>query len=536
VTGTTSSTPELTVEAGGIAVAPGATVPGRGDLRVRLAGCAPGGPLELAVGEQRIALLADADGRATWIAPGLLDLVAGEVRVAVGDIAVSFSVRPEKLTAEAIGALLADLEAFAEGLSQSAGSSSTVAGLRSRDRDLWALDAAIGLAASAAPAIRRRPVHRAREVVRAVARETGPRTAADVRWLATHPVHAVRAAASGRAVGVSRERRADLDTLENRGVLAAYDRMEDAADRLRGVVEGELRRLDEARPTREAFLTERGNLWTERDLPRQQALGRRRDQLDGLRHEIGATRVRAGLPDLRPRGPRMIRTPRIDAEPAYWATFRAFELATSADADQAPASAAPVRTLDQLWEQWCTLQVAAALVDLLGPPDHGRIVDLGWVATLRTGEVASWSGTRRTVRVSYEPEYAFGAGELRKLYPGRPWRPDLVVEVRWADGTVDLHVLDAKYRREAGSAPWTALQEIWWKYGEGIGDAALAPTVRSVWVVWPGRGIRLVGPAMLRPAWPLDRLRGGTLGLTPGERTDALAAALDAVLRLDASR
>ena len=54
-----------------------------------------------------------------------------------------------------------------------------------------------------------------------------------------------------------------------------------------------------------------------------------------------------------------------------------------------------------------------------------------------------------------------------------------------ADGTLDLHILDAKYRREAGGAPWGALQEVWHKYGDSIGDADGWPVVRSVWVLWP---------------------------------------------------
>lgn len=531
MTGTTSSTPELEVTAGAVRVPAGtvAEVPGRGDLRVRLRGCVPEHRIELRVGEQRIELLTDAGGRASWTAPGLLGLVAGEVCVGVDDAQVRFVVRPDKLLADAVLALVLELEDVAEGLAQSAGAVSTVDGLRSRDRDLSMLDTAIGLAASAAPAIRRRPIHRAKEVVRAVPREMGARSARDVRWLATHPVQAVRAEATGRTVGVSRERRADLDTLENRGVLSAYDRLERAVAELRAVVDGEVARLAATRPAREAFLTERGNLWQERDLPRLRALQERRARLDELKREVTATRTRAGLPDLRPRGARMLRTPRVDAEPAYWATFRAFLLAEQAEAGEAPPAAAPVRALDELWEQWCTVAVVRALADQLGPPDGEHLVDPGWFSSLRSGPVARWSDARRTVTVSYEPEIG-RAGVPRKLHPGRPWRPDLVIEVRWADGTLDLHVLDAKYRREAGGAPWGALQEVWHKYGDSIGDADGWPVVRSVWVLWPGEGLRLVGPRMLDAGWPVERLRGGAIGLQPSE-TRGLQRVLDCVAR-----
>jgi hypothetical protein len=87
------------------------------------------------------------------------------------------------------------------------------------------------------------------------------------------------------------------------------------------------------------------------------------------------------------------------------------------------------------------------------------------------------------------------------------------------DGTIDLHVLDAKFRlSERGDAPWEAVQEVWWKYGDSIGDVAGRPVVRSVWVLWPGTGVRLVGPTMLDEEWPIERLRGGAIGVWPGTR------------------
>lgn len=531
MTGTTSSTPEVEILAGG-AVVPGPRmeVPGRGDLRVRTWGHAAGAPLELTVGSRLVPLVADADGRAEWVAPRLLAQVAGEIRVALADTVTVLGVRPDKLVAEAIAALVADLEAVGEGLAQDAGALSTMGGLRSREHDLTTLDEAVGLAASAAPAIRRRPIHRTREVVRAVARDTGPRSAADVRWLATHPVAAVRVEATGRGVGVVRERAADLDTLENRGVLAAYDRLDAAVASLRAVVDAEIARLNAARPAREAFLTASSNLWAERDQPRLDALTRRRSRLDALGHELGGARTRAGLPDLRPRGARMVRTARVDAEPAYFATFRAFQAAEAAEAGEAPPAPAPVRALDELWEQWVTVAVVRALVGALGPPDAGRLVDPGWFSTLRRGVVASWTTDRRTVTVAYEPEIRSGSGDLRRLGPGAPLRPDVVVTSRWADGTLDVHVVDAKYRHEDGGPPVDALRELWWRYGDGIGDAAGLPVVRSVWVLAPGDGLWLASPAMLREDWPVDRLRGGVVSAAPG-REGALREILPILTR-----
>jgi hypothetical protein len=528
----TSSTPELEVEAGGARARAGdaVEVPGAGDLRVRTWGHPPGAALELQIGGRVVELEAGPDGAAAWRGPRLLDGAAGTVRVAVAGREVLLRVRPGKLSADALAALVDALEAVAEGLAQDAGGLGQLGERRSHEGELAALDQAVGLASSAAAAIRRRPVHRPRERAQAIARAGGARTAADARWLATHPVAAIRAAATGRDVGLRRDREADLDTLENRGVLATYDQLDRALARVRGLVAGELDRLQRARPAREAFLTERSNLWAERDQPRADALERRLARLDALAAEAAATRARAGLPDLRPRGARMVRTPRVDAEPGYWATFRAAELAAAAEAARAAPVPAVVGSLDELWEQWCTVTVAQALRAALGPP-VGALVDPGWFAQLRRGEVARWTAPRRAVRLLYEPEIAHGAGDLRKLHPGRPWRPDLVIELRWADGTVDLHVLDAKFRvGDGGGPPMEALHELWWRYGEGIGDAQGRPLVRSLWVLWPGRGLRPVAPGMLRDGWPAERLRGGAIGLWPGEAPEGLERALRGVM------
>lgn len=525
----TSSTPELRIEAGGVVVPLDrrTEVPGRGDLRVRGRGHPPEAEVELWIGDRPIPLRADRDGEVSWLGAGWLGQLAGEITIRLGEAGATLSVRPDKLVAEAIVALVEELEEVAEGLAQDVGARSTLAGLRSREHELAALDEAVGLAADAAPAIRRRPLHRAREVVRALPSDRGPRAPRDVRWLATHPVAALRASASGRPVTVVRERRADLDTLENRGVLAAYDRLGDRVGALTEVVGSELARLEAARPAREAFLTEAGTLWSERDQPRHDALVRRRERLEALGREVAALRRRSGLPELRPRSVRMVRTARVDAEPAYWATWRASRLAEAAEIGSAPPSLAPVRALDELWEQWVTVATLRALRQCLGPPDGERLVDPGWFARLTRGPVARWSQPHRTVTLSYEPEIPHAAREIRKLFPGRPWRPDLLVEVRWADGTLDLHVLDAKYRLEQGGPPKEALRELWWSYGEGIGDARGQPLVRSVWVVGPGDGVWPVAPGMLAPDWPLERLRGGCISIRPGQNH-----AMQQVLRL----
>jgi hypothetical protein len=313
-------------------------------------------------------------------------------------------------------------------------------------------------------------------------------------------------------------------------VLTTYDRLSDAVASMRTLVEAELARLRASRPAREAFLTERGSLWSERDEPRHRALERRRTQLDGLGAEVAAMRTRAGLPDLRPRGPRMVRTPRVDSEPAYWTTFRAFQLGEAAASATASPEPAAVGTLDELWELWSGITLLASLTRQLGPATGG-LVDSGWFATLRRGEIARWADERRVLTLSYEPEIAYGEGEVRKLFPGRPWRPDFVILLAWADGTRDAHVFDAKFRLgEAGGPPMEALRELWWRYGEGIGDRDGLPVTRSLWALWPGRRSELVAPAMLRPEWPCERLRGGAVGLWPGEDAHDLDRVLTEVV------
>jgi hypothetical protein len=422
----TSSTPErrLDVRAGGVEVNAGETaeVQGHGDLVVRTTGHPAHVELELHLGDRSVSLVTSEAGVAVWRGPGVLGQVAGELRIRVDDDVVTLRVRPGKLTEARMRALLADLEAFGEGLSQEAGGRTASDGLRSRDDDLTRLDAAVGRAAEAAPAIRRRPLHRARDVVRAAPRDRGASTAADVRWLATHPAHALRAEAQGREVGVVRERSADLDTAENRGVLSAYDQIAAAVDRLRDVVDAELAVLERRRPSREAFLTEAGNLYDELDRPRVEALTRRRERLDALRREALALRPRSGLPDLRPRGAVMVRTPRVDAEPAYWATWRAFEEARTTRPPPVPARPAPVKSLDALWEQWCAVAVVRAVRAALGPPDRQQLVDSGWFATLRRGPIATWTspGARR-----HRPLRARGRRHRRpaQAAPGPPVAP-----------------------------------------------------------------------------------------------------------------
>lgn len=543
MTGTISSTPELEspdahwdglqgapleVRAGATLVGPGqgAELRGRGDLEVRVRGARPGTQVRVRIGDRERQIDIDDEGEGRCVEINLLGQVSGEVRVSARGHEVRLVVRPDKLSATAVEAVVEALDAVRPGLARSPGGAAFIGGARGADQELSRLDAAVGLAASAAPAVRRRPLHAPRERVKAVARDRGPHSARDLRWLATHPVQALRVELGGRVAGVCRSTEADLDVPENRSVLATYDRLEGRLLELRARLDGAIERIETLRPEREQFFTERANLFEERDRPRLEALLRRREHLDGLRREVRSARIRSGLPDLRPRSALALRSPRMESEPAYWSTYRAYRAAEANPALEPGGS--PLAPLDELWERWCTVMTYQALERRWGPAEQGLELGHGWFADVRPGVVARWTIPDGEARLHAEPTIG-ATGEIQKLHPGRPWRPDLMLELR-RGSRVDLHIFDAKYRREENGVPWSALGEVWTKYGDGIGDAEGWPLVRSVWIIWPGQGIRLNGPRMLDPAWPKDRLRGGALGLDPLESLEPLDALLGALV------
>ncbi len=516
MTGTTSSTPELQVLANHHPIQRGATVSGRGSLIVRLTGQEPGSTIRLQLGEATAEGVADDSGTADWIFEDLLGRLAGTVTLQVGEHAFTFRVNPEKLARDAITALLAELEEWSAGIGADPGGLWTAEGGPDAIGDFRAMEQAVGLASSAAAGIARRPIHRINERVWAVADHRGPKRPADLRWLATHPAAAARAQAGGKTAGLRRVHGRELDTLENRGVLSAYDRISSVLDQQVADVRANVDQIRSAVTRREDLLGE-ANPWTTQDQHRLASLARRLDKLDALNNELRVARARTGLPDLRPRSPTVLRTPHMEAEPAYWATLRAFLLAEQVASRRTPPSPTAFAGLERLWEIGSAIRLLSALEKTLGPPTGRANLRQAWGTEAEGLRAAEWRESHRVVRLHLEPTYAYRVGSLRKLHPGRPWRPDLVVEVVYADGTQDLHIFDAKFQVDPGGhAPQRALEEVWWKYGESIGDSRDAPIVRSVWVLWPGHSTRLVGPAMLRPFWPVDRLRGGAVGWWPG--------------------
>lgn len=515
---------------GGREVSEGDRLPGRGALAIEVEGLAPGAEVALRVGAREVWLEADNAGRASWSDPRLLAATAGQVTLACEGARLTFEVSPTKLVYEAVLALLDDLENASPGLARDAAGVGSVDLRAASDAVLHELEQLVGRLASAASGVRARPIARERERARPVTASAGLQRSADARFLAQRPHEVARVEGRGPAVGVHRERQRDLDTLENRGVLATLDLV---AARLRACaeeVDTERARLRRGRAAREAFRTEFGSLWSERDAPRMLALDALGARVEALQVALRRARSTTGLPNLHPRPAAMSRTAKVVAHPDYWAYFqtgREVEALSGAP----PAGLAAVRSLDELWERWCALDLARALLRLR-PDARLGFGGGGWFSELEPGPVLEAAD----LRLLYEPAYAYRDAPIGKLHPGSPWRPDLVLEVRGAAGPA-VHVFDAKFMTDPAfpqRPPKEAVREIWWKYGESLGDRDGRPVVRSVWALWPGDGVWTLGPGMLRADWPEVRLRGGAIGRDPRRPGDALDRVLERLIGRDA--
>lgn len=499
-------------------------VDGRGLLEVEVIG-APGVEVELRVEGELVPLRGTVLRQ--WSSERLLRTRAGrvvvEARIGGRVRAAWLEVQPTKLTLTAVRALLEDRDALAEALSTRLGS-----GPAAHDPAalVEALDALIGPLSEAASALRRHPLHRRREVVRAVPASSAAARGRDVRWLSQNPSAALRASGGVRQVAVQREVERNLDVVENRGVVGLFVRLADALERADELV----RLATERHRARQVLLGEapRERGWRDPLEVPLTALGERRARLVQLREAVEWARRRTGLPSSLPTTPRLPMTHAVCTEPAYW-RMHEVERALGELALRAPLSVEAVPDLDRLYEQWCALQVAVAVAawagvvwtELLEVQLDGDLVRLppGPLLTLQVGD--------RTVRVLTEPSYDNGGeGPLVKLQPGRPWCPDVVIELSRAGRPYRLHVFDAKHRRDPARAhdgwmPLEALQEIWFSYGDGIGDRDTGhPVVGSVWMMWPGEGAQrtLRAPTMLGKDWPEERVRGGAICLRPDRR------------------
>jgi hypothetical protein len=200
--------------------------------------------------------------------------------------------------------------------------------------------------------------------------------------------------------------------------------------------------------------------------------------------------------------------------------------------------------LDLLWERWCALTMVRTVAEVLGrdPLSAALTQDDDVLAWARDRPVLDGRVGALSVRLWVEPEYAHdGDTRFVKLVPGRPWRPDLVLEVARGGVPYALHVFDAKHShdlRRRDRRPLDTLASVWDAYGETLVERdSQRRAVWSVWVLWPAPRPSMWArdPAMLSPGWPSDRLRGGTVGLVPGEPGGQLRQVLRWILQGEGS-
>lgn len=212
----------------------------------------------------------------------------------------------------------------------------------------------------------------------------------------------------------------------------------------------------------------------------------------------------------------------VRSSPLWMGVYRVQEGLRDWSAPQRPPS---LRVdLDGGYELWCIGQLALALARWGGVAWTGVLTQGGWPRDRPLLDVAR--GTQR-VRMWVEPEYAWeGDTRFVKSVPGRPWRPDVALELVRAGVGYRLHLFDAKHRRDQarpaeGYLPVAAIEDAVQRYGETIRERGThAQVVDSVWVLWPGTHAAVVNMAGAVP--------GGGVSAVPGD--EHLDGVLDALL------
>jgi large subunit ribosomal protein MRP49 len=156
----------------------------------------------------------------------------------------------------------------------------------------------------------------------------------------------------------------------------------------------------------------------------------------------------------------------------------------------------PLQDLPALYESWCAVEVARGLLALPGwealpspclvPATSGLVLQLPTdvpLLELRRGD--------ETTTLRYQPRYRprRGAGEPLVSLDRHTRVPDLAIELRRPGAPVEVLVLDAKYRLDAGGGvPEDALADAY-AYRGSIGDGAGRQAVRAALLLYPGSGI-----------------------------------------------
>jgi large subunit ribosomal protein MRP49 len=258
---------------------------------------------------------------------------------------------------------------------------------------------------------------------------------------------------------------------------------------------------------------------------------------EAAEHELRELRALPFLAEVRAlpafRGP----TPLLQRDAAYREVYRMWQALRQQSylAFDSPLFALPIADLPRLYESWCAITVAQALLALGGEVREQHIVErrpprgeddelelaviLPEQAPLLVIERGEWTLTLR-YQAHYRP--AVGAQHTAPLRLGSLDRhtrvPDLAIELRHAGKAPLVLLLDAKYRLDAEGrgVPQDALADAY-AYLGAIGCAGRRATIGAL-LLYPGTGS------------PERYASGvGTIPLLPG-RTELLAEALAAWL------
>lgn len=234
-------------------------------------------------------------------------------------------------------------------------------------------------------------------------------------------------------------------------------------------------------------------------------------------HNLRALPILTGIPALdQYRGP----TPRLQRDTDYRQVLRMWHhLRRSPELDWNDASLAlPISDLPRLYERWCALAVAVALLDLphravitqhmLAPPPAEPLLALPTDEPLLSLERIDGTG----ISLWYQPRYRPNPKGNHMGSLDRHIRiPDLALGIARPGSPPELIILDAKYRLDAtGGVPESALADAY-SYLGSIGRAGGERSVRSAAILYPG-----LGPAEIYPSGV------AALPLLPGT-TDALS-------------
>jgi large subunit ribosomal protein MRP49 len=188
--------------------------------------------------------------------------------------------------------------------------------------------------------------------------------------------------------------------------------------------------------------------------------------------------------------------------PAYrqiYAAWRALRH-SPAVALESPLFHLPLQELPALYEAWCAVTAAAALLALPGwqqerpgaspclqPSPDGfafRLPDDEPLLALRRGETT----LALRYQARYRPRRRADAPDTLVSLDRHTRVPDLAVELRRADAPPAVLVLDAKYRLDAsGGVPEDALADAY-AYRGSIGLASGEPAARAALLLYPGLG------------------------------------------------